>query len=141
MFTIRSAAAFDSAHFLAGYPGKCANLHGHHWVVEVEAAQADIQETGEKRGMVLDFSDLKKALRALAEELDHAMLYEAGSLRETTVQALQAEQFRLVALPFRPTAELLAKYFHEQLAAQGIPVQRVTVYETPENAASYEVQP
>ena len=40
--------------------------------------------------------------------------------------------------PFRPTAENMAKYFHEKMQQAGYRVKRVTVYETPNNAACYE---
>lgn len=139
MYRLKTAAAFDSAHFLAGYNGKCANLHGHHWMIEVEAGQEHLQQTGEKRGMVIDFGDLKQTVRALADHYDHALIYEAGSLKAATLAALQDEQFRLIEVPYRPTAENFARAFFETLTAQGLPVLRVTVYETPDNCASYEV--
>ncbi len=139
MFRLKTSAAFDSAHFLKGYCGKCANLHGHRWVIEVEAGAEHLQQTGEKRGMVIDFGDLKAAVRALADAYDHAMIYENGSLKSATLAALQDEGFRLIAVPFRPTAENFARAFYEQLSADGVPVLRVTVFETPENCASYEV--
>ena len=139
MYILKTAAAFDSAHFLAGYNGKCANLHGHHWVIEVEAGSETLQETGEKRGMVIDFGDLKKAVRALADSYDHALIYENGTLKAATLAALQDENFRLIAVPYRPTAENFAKAFYEKLTADGLPVQSVTVYETPDNSARYEV--
>lgn len=139
MFRLKTSAAFDSAHFLAGYCGKCANLHGHRWVIEVEAGAEHLQQSGEKRGMVIDFGDLKTAVRALADAYDHALIYENGSLKSATLAALQDEGFRLIAVPFRPTAENFARAFYEQLSADGVPVLRVTVFETPENCASYEV--
>lgn len=138
MYQLKAKAAFDSAHFLSGYAGKCANLHGHQWVVEAIVEQGTLQETGTCRGMVIDFGDLKKALRALAEDYDHALIYETGTLRETTVAALEEEQFRLIPVPFRPTAECFAKYFFETLKAQNLPIKRVVVYETPDNCAAYE---
>lgn len=138
MYILKTSAAFDSAHFLAGYDGKCANLHGHHWVIEVEAGQEQLQEAGQQRGMVVDFAELKHAVRGLADAYDHALIYEAGTLRESTLNALRAEQFRLIEVPFRPTAEQFAKAFYEALAAE-LPVLRVRVYETPDNCACYEV--
>ena len=95
--------------------------------------------TGEKRGMVIDFGDLKAAVRALADFYDHALIYEAGSLKTATLSALHDEQFRLIEVPYRPTAENFARAFYEELSAEGLPVLRVTVYETPDNCASYEV--
>ena len=139
MYKLKTSAAFDSAHFLAGYCGKCANLHGHRWVIEAEAGAEQLQESGEKRGMVIDFGDLKAAVRALADAYDHAMIYETGSLKPATLSALQDEGFRLIEVPYRPTAENFARAFYERLRSDGIPVLRVTVYETPDNCACYEV--
>ncbi|MDO4863584.1 MAG: 6-carboxytetrahydropterin synthase QueD [Ruminococcus sp.] len=140
MYRLKTSAAFDSAHFLAGYNGKCANIHGHRWTLEVEVGSAELIDSGEKRGMIIDFGDLKKAVRALADDFDHALIYEEGSLKAATVAALNEESFRLIAVPFRPTAENFARFFCERLAAQGLPVSSVTVYETPENCAVYEVE-
>ena len=75
----------------------------------------------------------------LADSFDHALIYESGSLRPATLDALREEGFRLIELPFRPTAENLAKHFCELLCGRGLPVRCVTVYETPENCAVYEV--
>ncbi len=138
MYRLKTSAAFDSAHFLAGYNGKCANIHGHRWTLEVTVESAQLIDSGEKRGMIIDFGDLKKAVRALADSFDHALIYEEGSLRAATVAALNEEGFRLIAVDFRPTAENFARFFFGKLAAEGLPVSSVTVYETPENCATYE---
>ena len=111
MYQLKTSASFDSAHFLAGYDGKCANLHGHHWMLEVCIHGEDLQEAGQQKGMLLDFGDLKKAVRNLADSFDHALIYEENTLKSTTVQALEEEHFRLIPVPFRPTAENFAKYF------------------------------
>ncbi|MBR0485327.1 MAG: 6-carboxytetrahydropterin synthase QueD [Oscillospiraceae bacterium] len=137
MYQLKTTASFDSAHFLSGYDGKCANLHGHHWMLEVSIQGSALQESGQQRGMLLDFGDLKKAVRSLADSFDHALIYEENTLRSKTVEALQEEHFRLIPVPFRPTAEHFAKYFFEVLQKQGLPVSRVTVYETPDNCAEY----
>ena len=44
MYQLKAKAAFDSAHFLSGYKGKCANLHGHRWTIEVIVEQGDLVE-------------------------------------------------------------------------------------------------
>ena len=137
MYSLKTSAAFDSAHFLAGYNGKCANIHGHRWVIEALVAQEELIESGEKRGMILDFSDLKKVVRAIAESFDHMLIIEAGSLKPTTIAALEDEGFRLREVSFRPTAENFAKYFYGLLKSD-LPVKSVTVFETPDNCAVYE---
>ncbi len=139
MYYLKISANFDSAHFLHGYNGKCANIHGHHWVIEVLTMGDELQESGEKRGMLTDFGDLKRIVRELADNYDHALIYERNSLKPTTIQALESENFRLIEVPFRPTAENFARCFYEKLLAQGLVLKSVTVYETPDNCAVYEV--
>ena len=139
MYRLKVKAAFDSAHFLSGYNGKCANIHGHRWTVEVEIKGDGLQQTGEKKGMLIDFGDLKKTVKELADSFDHALIYESGSLRENTLAALIDENFRLIEVSFRPTAENFAKHFYDILSGQELEISSVTVYETPDNCAVYEV--
>ena len=138
MYRLKTSAEFDSAHFLSGYEGKCANIHGHRWKIEAEFAGDTLAESGTKRDILIDFGDIKSAVRALADSFDHALIYEEGSLRAETIAALNAENFRLIAVKFRPTAERFSEYFYGRLKAQELPVVRVAVYETPENCAYYE---
>lgn len=137
MYTLKTSASFDSAHFLHGYNGKCANIHGHRWKIEVSVSEKDLIKAGKKRGMVIDFGDLKKAVRTLADCYDHALIYEKGSLKEITVNALNGEGFRLIEVGFRPTAECFAEFFYCSLREQNLPIKSVAVYETPENCAVY----
>lgn len=137
MYGLKTEASFDSAHFLTDYYGKCENLHGHRWRAVVYLETDDLQGEGTMKDMVLDFGVFKHAVRDLAEELDHTFLLEEGSLSEATLVALEAEGFHLTALPFRTTAENLARYFCERLMSQGLPVSQVDMYETPNNCAIY----
>lgn len=137
MYGLKTEAAFDSAHFLTDYYGKCENLHGHRWRVEVTLGQDSLQTEGTMKDMVLDFGVFKKAVRDAAEELDHVFLVEEGSLKPETIAALESEGFNLKILPFRTTAENLAHWFYDKLTAQGLPVTEVEVDETPNNRAFY----
>ena len=137
MYLLKTSASFDSAHFLSGYNGKCANIHGHTWKIEVTACSDSLIENGEKRGMVIDFSDLKSAVRALAKDFDHTLIYEKDSLMPSTVDALKSEGFSIKKISFRPTAENFAEHFYNSLK-ELLPVKKVAVYETPENCAEYE---
>lgn len=139
MYGLKTEAAFDSAHFLTDYYGKCENLHGHRWRVEVTLAQDELQSEGTMRDMVLDFGVFKAAVRALADELDHTFLVEEGSLAPETMAALQNEGFSLTVLPFRTTAENLARHLFDRLTEQGFPVAEVEVDETPNNRAFYRL--
>lgn len=137
MYGLKTEASFDSAHFLTDYYGKCENLHGHRWRVVVHLEVDELQEEGTMRDMVLDFGVFKRAVRDLAEELDHTFLVEEGSLAGSTLAALGAEGFSPTVLPFRTTAENLARYFYERLATEGLPIAQVDMYETPNNCAVY----
>ena len=89
MYSLKTNSSFDSAHFLAGYEGKCRNLHGHRWTVEVEVGGEKLMQDGQTRGMVVDFGDLKKDLREKTEEMDHCLIMEKGTLKEKTMKHWQ----------------------------------------------------
>lgn len=137
MFMISAEGAFDSAHFLKGYDGKCANLHGHRWRVICEVSSEQLKETGMTRGMVMDFGDIKDALKSLVDAFDHKLVVEKGSLKDHTLEILASEGFEIITTDFIPTAECFAHHFFHALEAKEIPVSAVTVYETPTNGATY----
>lgn len=130
--------SFDSAHFLADYDGKCSNIHGHRWRVEVEVQTNKLIESGEYAGMVVDFSILKNSLCSLLKPFDHVLIIEEGTMREATLNHLIADDFEIMIVDFRPTAENFAAHFYRQLQLADFSVKRVTVYETPTNCAIYE---
>ncbi|MEE3393684.1 MAG: 6-carboxytetrahydropterin synthase QueD [Lachnospiraceae bacterium] len=132
MYQLKTESSFDAAHFLKGHPGKCRNLHGHRWKVEIVLESSEISD-----GMIIDFADVKHALRDLTEELDHSFIFEKGSLKNTTLTALSDEGFKLNEVPFRPTAENFAKYFFDAMKEKGFPMKSAAVYETPANCALY----
>ena len=139
MYQLTTEHSFDSAHFLAGYNGKCGNLHGHRWRVLLTVQSEALREDRQQKGMCVDFAELKKDLRTELDALDHVLIIEQGSLRESTMKALQEEKFQVVEMPFRPTAENFARYFYELFTLKGYPVAKVEVYETPNNSAVYFV--
>ncbi|MGN0396273.1 MAG: 6-carboxytetrahydropterin synthase QueD [Coprococcus sp.] len=137
MYKLKTKSDFDSAHFLSDYNGKCKNIHGHRWTVEVEAGGEELATDSQNRGMVVDFSDLKKDLNDITQEFDHSLIIEKGTLKEKTMEALNEEGFRIIELPFRPTAENFSRYFFERMKKRDYKIIAVSVYETPNNVASY----
>ena len=137
MYQLKTEADFDSAHFLSGYTGKCSNIHGHRWHVEIEIESRNLEKKGQERGMLVDFGDLKRDLKDLADSMDHTLIYEENTLRPKTLEALNEEGFHLVKVPFRPTAENFSEYFFRKMKEKGYPVKRAVVYETPNNCAAY----
>ena len=67
MYILETEQAFDSAHFLSGYEGKCRNLHGHRWRIVARIAAEELSRERQTRDMVIDFGDFKDALKALTE--------------------------------------------------------------------------
>ena len=113
MYILKTEQSFDSAHFLSGYEGKCANIHGHRWRVIIEVKTEQLAKDQQLRGMYVDFSTLKADLLKETEKLDHALIVEEGSLKEKTIEALKEENFKMIMVDFRPTAENFSKYFYD----------------------------
>lgn len=137
MFTLISEGSFDAAHFLHGYNGKCSNIHGHRWRVVVEIYSDTLKEDTHTRGMVLDFDTLKEDIKSEVDYFDHSLIIEKSSLREKTYEALKEEGIKLIEVNFRTTAENFSKYFYEVFEKKGYQVKKVSVYETPNNCATY----
>lgn len=137
MYCLKTEADFDAAHFLKDYNGKCSNIHGHRWIIKIEIISDTLQNSGEYNGMIVDFNNLKKDLKTEVDKFDHTLIIQKNSLKETTLNALYDEGFKINILPFRPTAENLAYYFYNAIKAYGYSVKKVQIYETPNNCAEY----
>ena len=137
MYGLKTESAFDAAHFLSDYDGKCENLHGHRWRVIAWIEVDELQTSGQEKDMVVDFGDFKRALRSLAAQFDHMFIVEEGSLAPETIAALESETFKLLVVPWRTTSENFARHFCDELVEMGFPVTRVEVDETPNNCAYY----
>lgn len=65
---------FEAAHYLPYHEGKCKNMHGHNYKLEVTFGGTPFTE-GKSKGMVIDFSDLKQLVNeSIIQKLDHALL-------------------------------------------------------------------
>ena len=137
MYGLKTESAFDAAHFLSDYDGKCENLHGHRWRVIAWIEVDELQTSGQEKDMVVDFGDFKRALRSLAAQFDHMFIVEEGSLAPETIAALESETFKLLVVPWRTTSENFARHFFDELVEMGFPVTRVEVDETPNTCAYY----
>lgn len=130
---------FDASHMLDGHDGKCQNLHGHTYQLEVTVASILINE-GAKAGMVMDFADLKTSVKqTILEPFDHAFLYHGNNERESQIAALlEGWQMKTLRLNQRTTAEHLAIEMYHRLQVVGVPVCRIKLWETPTSYAEYE---
>ena len=116
MLKVAKEFSFDMAHLLDGHDGKCQNLHGHTYKLQV-IVSGETEDNGAKKGMVIDFADLKRAVNELIiSPMDHAFIYDQSSERETKIaQLLQQLNSKTFALPVRSTAENLAQFIFQRL--------------------------
>lgn len=138
MYVLKTEHSFDSAHFLAGYEGKCSNIHGHRWRVEIEVQSEALKSGGQLDGMIIDFGDLKSDVKDMVDYFDHALIIQENTMREQTLNCLVEDGFKVLQVGFRPTAENFAAFFFRIMKEKGYNVKSATVYETPTNSASYE---
>ncbi|HNW39873.1 MAG TPA: 6-carboxytetrahydropterin synthase QueD [Candidatus Omnitrophota bacterium] len=117
MYSLKVQGTFSSAHNLRGYKGKCEDLHGHNWLVEIIVKSAELDDIG----MVLDFKLLKKKLNACLEEMDHQYLNKLDYFKK-----------------INPTSENIAKYIYKQLKTRIPLLSCVTVWENSSSSANYE---
>ena len=122
MFEVTVEQTFAAGHALRNYKGKCENVHGHNFKVQVTIEGERLDDTG----LLVDFIDVKNLMGAVIERLDHQFLNEVA--------------------PFdvkNPSAENIAEYFHQEmtsgLADTPVPVwiREVKVWETEIQSASY----
>lgn len=129
--TITTRVEVAIGHRLWQYVGKCAHLHGHNYQVSVTLS-------GEPNalGMVVDFSDVKKALKEILAPFDHAMVLHQD---DPFVPLLKQEHAKLVTLTENPTAENFASLFFS-LLSERFPeqVERVKVQETEDGWATVD---
>lgn len=135
MLTVTKSVKFDAAHVLTNHQGLCKNLHGHTYRVQASVTQPP-DDTSD---MVIDFKDLKRTCEeVILARFDHAFMYNSTSAAESEIAAVVAKHgMRAVALPFRSTAENLARYFFGELRTRIPGLSGVRVWETPDSFAEY----
>ncbi len=131
MFRVTKEIDFCYGHRLLNYDGKCKHLHGHNGkaVIVLEGAQLD------HRGMVVDFSDIKKHVAGWIDaNLDHRMiLHEADPI----VPILQDMGEPMFLVSENPTAESIAKLIYDFAKSHRLPVKEVSLWETFNSYATY----
>ena len=123
MFEVMIERNFSSAHQLRGYKGKCENLHGHNYKIEIYARGRELDNIG----LLVDFGELKMAADEVVQYLDHRNINELPPFD----------------VELNPSAENLARYILERVAArvtdERVEIYKVRCYETPTSVATYRV--
>ena len=137
MTTVTKTVKFDAAHILTNHQGLCKNLHGHTYRVDVSVSLPT--DPSEGNDMVIDFKDLKAiATETICRRFGHAFIYSTRSEGEREIaEVVEKHGMRTVSLPFRSTAENLARHFFDSLAPKVPGLAAVKVWETADSSAEY----
>ena len=131
MYSVTKKIDFCYGHRLLDYDGICKHAHGHNATAEIEV------QTGmlDNRNMVCDFSDIKRIVKGwIDRELDHKMILRYD---DPLVKPLQQLGEPIFIVDSNPTVERIAKLIFDHAREQGLPVVKVTVWETPTSFATY----
>jgi 6-pyruvoyltetrahydropterin/6-carboxytetrahydropterin synthase len=122
-FEVMIERNFSSAHQLRGYKGKCENLHGHNYKIEIFARGRELDNIG----LLVDFVELKAAADDIVFYLDHKNINELPPFD----------------VELNPSAENLARYILESIAARvsddRVQIYKVRCFETPTSVATYQI--
>ena len=131
MFQVTRQIDFCYGHRLLNYAGKCRFLHGHNGraIITIEADSLD------ERGMVLDFSDIKRVVSGwIDDHLDHRMILHRDDPDVPVFHEMGEPMF---LLDVNPTAENIARLIHDFTVEQGFPIVQTDLWETPNCFATY----
>lgn len=131
MYKVVKEIHFCYGHRLMDYDGKCAHPHGHNGKIEIELGATRL----DKRGMVYDFGDIKEIIQKWVDfELDHKMILKKS---DPLVKILRDLGEPCFLMNDNPTAESLAKLIFDYGRSKGLPIWRVTFWETQSSSATY----
>lgn len=141
MFYLTKLFHFEAAHALAGYDGKCRNIHGHSYELRVTVKGMPLNEPGNpKNGMVIDFHDLKQIVaQEIVDKLDHAFII-GGNMPQSFVEITKQNFDKVVELPYQPTTENMLADFVARIQnhlPQHVELYSVTLQETRDNIAEW----
>ncbi len=129
---------WEMGHRLQCHKGKCFNLHGHSYKLNVEF-EGDINDA---TGMVMDYFDVKDVVGPIVERLDHSVaVWDKDS---ALIKVLDELNSRKVVLPFETTAENLCHYFLDEIKNSKLPENikrvKIRVCETENTYAEDEIE-
>ncbi len=126
---------FETGHALAGYDGKCRNVHGHSYRLEVTVIGTPIDDPSHvKYGMVIDFGDLKKIVKEhVVDVYDHALLLNKNGAYRSMGERLRDEGHNILLVDFQPTGEMMLLDIAERIRPHlpgHVRLYKLKLYET-----------
>ncbi len=109
--------SFETGHALYGYDGKCKNVHGHSYKLSVTVIGTPISDTNNvKHGMVIDFGDLKKIVKAeIVDIFDHATVFNKNTPHVELAKELKERGHNVLLVNYQPTSEMMVIDFAEKI--------------------------
>lgn len=109
--------SFETGHALYGYDGKCKNVHGHSYRLDVTVIGTPISDTDNvKFGMVIDFSDLKKIVKEeIVDVFDHATVFNKNTPHVELAKELADRGHNVLLVNYQPTSEMMVIDFAEKI--------------------------
>ncbi|MBT8274355.1 MAG: 6-carboxytetrahydropterin synthase [Bacteroidia bacterium] len=110
--------AFETGHALYGYDGKCKNVHGHSYKLDVTVIGHPIADTTHvKYGMVIDFSDLKKIVKEeIVNVFDHATVFNKNTPHIELANELESRGHNVLLVDYQPTSEMMVIDFADKIS-------------------------
>jgi 6-pyruvoyltetrahydropterin/6-carboxytetrahydropterin synthase len=134
--------SFETGHALYGYDGKCKNVHGHSYRLDVTVIGTPISDnTNVKFGMVIDFGDLKKIVKQeIVDVFDHATVFNKNTPHVELAQELENRGHNVLLVDYQPTSEMMvidfAKKINKRLP-QNIKLHSLKLQETATSFAEW----
>ena len=109
--------SFETGHALYGYDGKCKNVHGHSYKLDVTVTGEPISDTSNvKYGMVIDFGDLKKIVKSeIVNVFDHATVFNKNTPHVELAKELESRGHNVLLVDYQPTSEMMVIDFAEKI--------------------------
>lgn len=141
MIYITKIFHFEAAHALVGYDGKCRNIHGHSYELQVTVKGMPIDEPeNPKNGMVIDFKDLKQIVNEeVVERLDHSFII-GTNMPDDFVESAKQNFDKIVCVAYQPTTENMLADFAERIKVklpQNVDLYSVRLQETRDSFAEW----
>ncbi len=140
MLSVTKIFRFEAAHVIHGYPGKCARIHGHSYVLHVTIGLKEVAEGYlPGTGMVMDFSDLKRLVNhKVVDRLDHRLIVSQAWC-QARQPAFSADE--MVVMEAEPTAENILQWLVreiQQVLPEQIQLVHLRLYETQDSYAEWQ---
>lgn len=109
--------SFETGHALYGYDGKCKNVHGHSYRLDVTVIGRPISDnTNVKFGMVIDFGDLKTIVKdEIVDVFDHATVFNKNTPHVELAKELESRGHNVLLVDYQPTSEMMVIDFAKKI--------------------------